>query len=366
MHGRSSRSARVRLVGRVTAMGTATLTALALSGCALSLGSEPAAKQKAASTTAAQENATPAVAPKANATHAGATPAAAGAVRLASPLQALPASRNETPQGLTGTPGGGGYTKITIPGPVSGHSGSAYVWFPPSYNKPGHERTQYPVIEVFHGYKPAPLAFFSYYHLDEEMAKLVEKGKMREAVIVLPDWAPAGLDTECVDGGGGNVAMETWLTQDVPAYIAGTYRVARDRGSWAGYGASTGGWCALMASTLHPATFGSAVSVGGQGYPEFDPPYIPFTPESPSGQRYNLTKVLREQAPPVALWLLTAKTDKESYPTSSTMIAAAKAPTSLDAVVLDSGRHHPMFWLPYIPATLKWLGASTSGFAPQK
>lgn len=70
------------------------------------------------------------------------------------------------------------------------------------------------------------------------------------------------------------------------------------------------------------------------------------------------------QKPPVAPWGLTAKTDKYSYPTSRTMIEAAKAPTSLTATVLSSGRHHPMFWLPHVPAAMAWLGTAVPGFAP--
>lgn len=343
-----------RRVARALVTGLA--LSVTLTACAAPSTKHVATKQRATPSA-------PATQPTARPTRAGATPAAALAVSLPSPLESLPATGDTAPGDLTGTPGGGGFTQVTIPGPASGHTGTAYVWFPPSYGTPGHETTRYPVIEVFHGYKPSPLGFFTYYHLDETMAQLVRQRRLREAIIVIPDWAPGGLDTECVDGGGQNVKMETWLTQDVPEWLARTYRTARDRASWAGYGASTGGWCALMAATLHPQTLGAAISLGGQGYPEFDPPYIPFQPDSDLGRRYDLTRVLREQAPPVALWLLTATTDKYSYPTSHTMIQAAKAPTSLDAVVLDSGRHHPMFWLPHVPASLTWLGTAAPGFA---
>lgn len=356
------RVGRIRGIPR-HAVAVAIATLLCGLGACTSSSPPPAATHRRATTPTAT---TPAVVPTAQTVHAGAASTVPRAITARSPLQALPPTQDIAPVGLTRTPSGGGYTQVTIAGATSGHTGTAYVWFPPSYGRPGQEHATYPVIEVFHGYKPAPLAFFTYFHLDEEMATLVAAHRMREAVIVIPDWAPGGLDTECVDGGGANPAMETWLMQDVPDYVARTYRVARDRGSWVGYGASTGGWCALMAATLHPATFGSAVSGGGQGYPEFDPPYIPFQPDSPLGQRYDLTRVLRDEAPPVALWMLTSRTDQYSYPTTRTMIAAAKAPTSVDAVVLASGRHHPMFWLPYIPASLEWVGATAAGFGSAK
>lgn len=354
----------VTVVGhRLLAGAAALVLAGALGACSTSLAAQSGGS--GTSGEAAQPSPSETVAtPPSRRIDAGAPAAAPGKTRLPSPLEALPATSNAAPPALTRTPSGGGYAQVSIPGPASGHTGSAYVWFPPSYGTPGHETTQYPVIEVFHGFQPAPLAYFSYYRLDTTIARLVAAHRMREAIIVIPDWAPGHLDTECVDGGGTNVKMETWLMQDVPDWLARTYRVARDRGSWAGLGASTGGWCGLMAATLHPATFGSAISLGGQGYPEFDPPYIPFQPDSPLGQRYDLTRVLREQAPPVALWMLTTKTDKESYPTSKTMIEAAKAPTSVTATVLESGRHHPMFWLPHVPAALQWLGANAPGFAP--
>lgn len=362
-----------------------TLTAaLALSSCSTASGQATTAPAPATGISAASLSATGAASspatPVATATVAsaatqarvttttkGSTPKAALTVPAPrSPLESLPPTRNVTPTGLTATETGGGYTQVTIPGRASGHTGTAYVWFPPGYTAKANAKRTYPVIEVFHGFKPSPLGYFSYYHLDRLMADEVKAGRMREAVIVLPDWAPNNQDTECVDGGGTNVRMETWLTQDVPAWIAQTYRVARARTSWAGYGASTGGWCGMMAAALHPQTFGAAVSLGGQGYPEFDPPYIPFQPDSALGRRYDLTRVLREQAPPVALWMLTSATDKYSYPTSKTMIDATREPTSVTALVLPSGRHHPTVWLPYFPDSIKWLGTNVPGFAADK
>ncbi|WP_168581465.1 alpha/beta hydrolase [Gephyromycinifex aptenodytis] len=258
----------------------------------------------------------------------------------------------------------GGYQEFTVPGPVSGYTGKVTVWFPPSYQDPAARNRQYPVLETYHGYLPSPLAYFSVFHIDSVIAQNVAAHKMREPVVLIPHWGPNRLDTECVNGGPGHIQMEDWLTRDVPAWAYTHLRVAAGRQSWATLGASAGGWCALMSTMLHPSTYSAAISLGGYAKPEFDPSYVPFTPGSLSGRRYDLVQLARTQPPAVALWVLSSVPDKLANPQSTALTAATRPPASVTATVLPTGGHRSEVWTPYFPSALAWLGSNASGFAP--
>lgn len=279
-----------------------------------------------------------------------------------SPLAGLStASRDRLPLQLTRT-SYGGYQTFTVPGPASHHTGQVTVWFPPTYQE--RPQSHFPVLEVSHGYLPAPLATFTVFHMDAVLHRLHERGKVGLPLLVIPHWSPNRLDTECVDGGRpGDPAIETWMTRDVPAWVYENFRVPSARESWASMGYSAGGWCALMSTMLHPQTYSAAISLGGYAYPDFDPPYIPFTPQSPAGRRYDLVALANRRPPAVALWTLTSKSDKLSNRTSQALIEAARPPLSLTPTVLTAGAHRAEVWEPYVAPSLEWLGSTSPGFA---
>ena len=246
----------------------------------------------------------------------------------------------------------GGYTEYTVHGPVSGHTGKVIVWFPPTYET---DTTPTPVLTAFHGFRPSPLGYFSVYELDSLIEKQVDAGAMRAPVVVLPAWGPLALhhalmlpdwgtdkkiDTECVDG--PNLKMEQWLTVDVPAWVRANLHVSQDRKSWATIGASAGGWCALMATMMHSDTYSAAISLGGYARPVLDPPYIPFTPDSPEGRRYDLVALAKKTPPPVSVWTLTSRPDAMWFQSTSALTAAARKPFSVTPTVLESGRHETL------------------------
>ena len=280
------------------------------------------------------------------------------------PLTSLPtAVRDSTHPSLTLT-ATGGYENVTVPGPISGYTGQITVWFPPSYTAPGNAHRLYPVLETFHGYLPSPLGYFSVFHLDSVIESLAQAHRMREAVVVLPHWAPNLVDTECVDGGPGRIRMEQWVAQDVPRWVYTHLRVASGRSSWASLGASAGGWCALLSTMHHPRLFGAAISLGGYARPDFDPSYVQFTPDSASGKRYDLIALARSAPPAVALWVLSSHPDKLSYPQTAALTATARSPLSVTPTLLATGGHRASVWTPYFPAALTWLGRVSAGFAP--
>lgn len=274
------------------------------------------------------------------------------AARAAPHLSALP-------KGVRGS----GIATFTVKGPVSGVTGSVVVRLPPGYDKPSNKSVRYPVIETFSGYPGSPLGWIRTMNIGGIMSQQVAAGHMRQAIVVSPNLEiPPGVDTECVNGASGYPQLETWLTRDVPDWVARTFRVRTDRQSWATAGLSAGGWCAAMATMLHPAQYGAAIVLGGYFYPDFSPFYEPYPPNSPLNKRYNLVTLARHAPPPVAMWLETSHMDPLSYRSTSVFLHSLKPPLAVHAVVLQHAGHRIGVWEALLPSALRWLGASLAGF----
>jgi enterochelin esterase-like enzyme len=221
------------------------------------------------------------------------------------------------------------------------------------------------VIEAFHGVPGSPAQYIgTSLHLASTLAQQVAAGHLSDAVIVMPNYTPRQVDTECVNGTNTQPRMEDWLTKDVPEWVDSHVRVDPDRSSWATLGFSAGGWCAAMATMLHPETYAAAIVLQGYFQPTFEPPYRPFTTDSPQGQHYDLAKLAHQDPPRVAIWLLTSKADPVSYGTTEALLSDAKPPLSVTAVVLANGGHRLSVFLPFVPTALDWLGSNVPGFAP--
>jgi Putative esterase len=169
--------------------------------------------------------------------------------QLAAPIRSV---REPQITGLNPNPGPDGqYVTVTLPGSLSKVSSSVVVWLPQSYTQAGSAHRRYPVIEVFHGIPGSPREYSHDINLGKMVAGLADAGRMREAILVMPDSSPHKVDTECVNGGSRGIAMEDWLTKDVPNWVRHSLRVQPDRQSWATMGLSTGGFCSSMVAMLH-------------------------------------------------------------------------------------------------------------------
>ena len=286
----------------------------------------------------------------------------AGSAQVGAPVRSL---REPQMRGLNPDPGPDGqYATLTLPGPVSGVSSSVEVWLPQSYTQAGSSHRHYPVIEVFHGIPGSPREYSHDINLGKMVAGLAAGGRIKEAILVMPDSSPHHLDTECVNGGSRGPAMEDWLTRDVPSWVRHNLRVEQDRRAWATMGLSTGGFCSSMAAMLHPQTYGAGIELGGYLSPQFDSHYRPFARSSTAGRRYDLVKLAAGAPPPVALWIETSKTDSSSYWGSSRLIANATPPMKVTADVLQDAGHRMSVWVAVMPTALRWLATTLSGFRP--
>ena len=295
-----------------------------------------------------------------SAVHRGGTSGAAARVAVQGVAAYAPGTLAPLPAGSSVQPGAIAYR---VTGPLSGITDTVIVAVPPGYRE--DDVTRYPVIETFSGYPGAPAQWIRAFHLPDAMAAQVAAHRLHPAVVVSPQLeVPAGRDTECVDGPDGEPKVETWLTRDVPDWVATHFRVRTDRGSWAALGMSAGGWCAAMAAMLHPAQYGGAVVMAGYFRPIFGQGYEPFLARSPQERRYDLVALAGRNPPPSTLWVGTSHSDPLSYTTSAALLSAARPPLSISATVLQNAGHRTQVWLDLLPGALRWLGSDLPGFAP--
>jgi pimeloyl-ACP methyl ester carboxylesterase len=255
---------------------------------------------------------------------------------------------------------------FTVTGARSGISAQVLVVVPPSYTDPGSAGRRYPVVEALHGLPGGPQAWLTP-GLDIVPALDGESGAQRvsDVVLVAPTIdVPKGRDTECVNGAPTDPAVETWLSQDVPDWLAQHFRVATGPSSWSTIGISVGAYCAAEIAMLHPDRFGGAIVLGGYFRPAFTG-WRPFPPTDPRLRRYDLVDLARTSPPPVAMWVETSPADPVSFPSSSAFLAAVHAPTAVRADVLAHAGHRASVWQMLEPAALDWLASVLPGFAPR-
>lgn len=258
-----------------------------------------------------------------------------------------------------------GVAQFTVTGPLSGLTGTVVVQLPAGYTSPANASLHYPVLEAFGGYPGTPTTWISVMKIGSAIDKQVQARAMRQALVVQPQIEfPSGVDTEGVNGSPGRPQVETWLTQDIPNWVAKTFRVQSQRSAWACIGYSAGGWVAAMATMLHPAQYGAAIVLGGYFRPEFGPLYEPYPAQGTLARRYNLVGLAKAKPPPVALWIETSHADAISYHSSAQFLAATRAPLSVKAVVLQNAGHRVSVWLGLLPEALAWLGSGIAGFRP--
>jgi len=285
-------------------------------------------------------------------------------------LQATPTGPAVTAaaSSVTPLPPGGhveeGASSYTVAGTLSGVTTTVIVTVPPGYD-PANAATTYPVLETFSGYPGSVSQWVRTMRLRQQLTAQVSAHRMGPAIVVSPQLeVPAGIDTECVDGPAGHPQLETFLTRDVPDWVAAHFRTRAGRGAWATIGLSSGGWCAAMAAMLHPAQYGGALVMSGYFQPVFGAGYQPFGPDSGAGHRYDLVGLARRAPMPLALWVETSRADPLSYASSTALLQAARPPLSVTAIVLRNAGHRIGIWQGLLPEALRWLGATLPGFRP--
>ncbi|MFZ7087295.1 alpha/beta hydrolase [Curtobacterium sp. RRHDQ10] len=197
---------------------------------------------------------TPASAPASGVSHGGT--AAQGVVDLASSW--VP------PDGL---PKAGRLLHEDIPGTVSHFAARpGLVWLPPAALVAHPPRL--PVVVLLSGQSrdAGPDDLERLGHLDTTMNEIAALGRGLAPIVVVPDQlGQSDHNPMCVDGALGNSL--TYLTRDVPAWVAAHYAVQTDPAAWTIGGFSQGGTCAIQIGAGHPERFEHLIDVSGERAP---------------------------------------------------------------------------------------------------
>ncbi|MES4902658.1 MULTISPECIES: alpha/beta hydrolase-fold protein [unclassified Streptomyces] len=258
--------------------------------------------------------------------------------------------------------------KVTIKGPLSGLASPAYVYLPPEYFQPDYARRDFPAALVLTGYPGTTEALINGLKYPQNAHRLVRHGRMQPMVLVMlrPTVAPPR-DTECMDVPGGP-QTETFFTKDVPAAVAGHYRVGEHARSWGVIGNSTGGYCALKMAMRHPEAFSAAAGLS----PSYKAPIDATTGDLFGGskrleQENDLMWRLNHQpAPPVSLLVSSSEHGEKNYKDTVKFIEKVKEvnrrgePTRISSIILKTGGHNFNTWRREVPAALAWLGGRLS------
>ncbi|MCU1452873.1 MAG: hypothetical protein JWN46_1019 [Acidimicrobiales bacterium] len=257
---------------------------------------------------------------------------------------------------------------VTIPGTTSHfHARPAQVYLPPAWFR--QPRPVLPVLMMLPGTPGSTYDWTRSAEADLISDRFAAKHHGLAPILVMPD--PNGsffADSECVDGAGGRA--ETYLVDDVPAWVVQHVGSASGAQRWAVAGASAGGTCALHLALRHPDRFATALDFSGERTPTRHGdrlgPYKgtlahrlqQFAAHDPG---HLLTSFRRPER--VALWFGVGKSDGKVTRVNRDLAARAKQhgfPTVLDLV---PGGHRWRVWNRCFEDALPWtanrLGLTT-------
>jgi S-formylglutathione hydrolase FrmB len=219
-----------------------------------------------------------------------------------------------------------------------------------------------PVIELLHGTPGTPEDWTRAGMADITADQWAAAHNGVAPVIVMPD--PNGgftADTECVDGRAGRA--ETYLTTDVPAWVASRLGTSADRRSWAIVGSSEGGYCALDLALRHPDRYAAFADFSGLDRPTAPGGALRLLGGSQAAYAAHLPANLlaRRRSLPLAGRFDVGTMDGSATRSVVRMAALAKRfgiDTSL--VLRPNANHTWRVWRRAFPEALPWLMAHIS------
>jgi S-formylglutathione hydrolase FrmB len=263
-------------------------------------------------------------------------------------------------------PDHGAVAQVDIPGTRSGFAARpAWVYVPPAYLTASPPAL--PVLVMVGGQPGGTRDWLDGGRLAQRMDEWAAAHGGLAPVVVMPD--ALGAETAnplCTDSALGRV--DTYLSQDVPAWVTSTLHVDLDHRHWAVGGFSYGGTCALQLAVAHPDLFPSFFDTSGQASPTlgdrrstvaatFSGNEAAFDAVDP------LSELSRNRYPGSAGFLVVGAQDDGYRDQQRRVAAAAQAAGMTIAASEVPGGHSWTVWRPALVAAIPWL-ASRMGLAP--
>jgi enterochelin esterase-like enzyme len=167
--------------------------------------------------------------------------------------------------------------ETAVKGKRTGISRTVYIYLPPQYFQARYASYRFPAIELLHGSPGAPEQWIDPMNILPTLDDMMAARQADPVVLVMPDTnGGQNYSLQCLNAVGG-VPDATYVAEDVPAFVAATYRVQPPGRAWGLAGLSEGGFCAANLALQYPTLFGAAGVMSGY--------FAPLDDQVPAGNR---------------------------------------------------------------------------------
>jgi enterochelin esterase-like enzyme len=259
-------------------------------------------------------------------------------------------------------PAHGNTIQIQIPATKSHFDASpAYVWVPPIWFK--SPEPQLPVIELIAGVPGGPSDWTRAAYADTTSTDFAEQHGGMAPILVMPDDNGPSGDSECANSKlGGNA--ETYLTEDVPAFMRNEFNAAGGPKSFAIAGLSAGGTCATTLTLRNPTVFQTFAEYSGYAAPTYqnddEQQTIQdlFEGSTANYEAHSPNSLLaKNQYPTVSGWFEAGEQDPMVQAVAQQLhgLAVHQAHFAQACYYTEPGDHDFMFWEQAFRTSLPWL-----------
>ena len=154
-----------------------------------------------------------------------------------------------------------------------------FVYLPPGYDLEGNRRTRYPTVFVLSGFTGRGGMLLNATGwgepLDRRLDRLIAAGRMKPAIVVLPDCFTRFGGSQYLDSSATG-RYESHVVRELVPWVDAEFRTRPHGKHRAVMGKSSGGYGALVLGMRHPDVFGVVASHSGDAYFEYC--YLPDFP----------------------------------------------------------------------------------------
>ncbi|MGI5238519.1 alpha/beta hydrolase [Dactylosporangium sp. CA-139066] len=215
----------------------------------------------------------------------------------------------------------------SIPGRRSGFAARpAWVYLPPAYL--AAERPVLPVLVLLSGQPGSPRDWIDGGRVDQVMDRFARDHDGLAPLVVIPDALGSLMANPlCLDSRLGNA--ETYLSEDVPAWVRAHFDVDPSFRHWAVGGYSYGGTCALQLGVRRPDRYATLLDISGQSEPTLGDRAgtvkAAFGGDAAAFTRVNPLDIMAAQRfPDTAALVVAGRDDKDYGPQQRTVRAACE------------------------------------------
>ncbi|WP_218137277.1 alpha/beta hydrolase [Streptomyces indicus] len=259
-------------------------------------------------------------------------------------------------------PAKGTVSQTPIPGTKSGFKAqTAYVYLPPAYR--ASPRPLLPVLVLLPGQPGAPENWITSGELPTMMDAFAAEHRGLAPIVVVADNLGSPFDNPlCVDGKLGKV--QTYLSEDVPNWVAAHLQAATDRAQWAISGLSNGGTCSLQTAVNAPQRYGRFIDISGEAEPSVGSHQQTvdsvFGGDEAAFRKVNPLDVMARQKFPDTAGVFVAGTEDSTYRPQAKVVYDAARKAGMDVRLMElPGAHNWSVWRPGLEKNLPWLARQT-------